>query len=71
MVTYIPYVILVGISKGTVITAGYRDAKIITQTAVGIRTCTFTKVLYMLDLSANLLSIESLRKKGVFYRSDR
>lgn len=62
---------LVGISKGTVITIGYRDAKIITQTAVGIHTYTFTKVLYILDLSTNLLSIESLRKKGVFYRLDR
>lgn len=52
-------------------TAGYRDTKIITQTAAGIRTYTFTKVLYILDLSTNLLSIESLRKKGVFYRLDR
>lgn len=31
----------------------------------------FTKVLYVLELSTNLLLIEALRKKGVFYRSNR
>lgn len=62
---------LVGISKGTVMTAGYGNAEITIQTAVGTRRCTFTRVLYMLELIANLLSIESLRKKGMFYRSDR
>lgn len=52
-------------------TAGYGDAEITIQTATGLRRCVFTKVLYMLELTANLLSTESLRKKGVFYRSDR
>lgn len=61
----------VGIRKGTVITAGYGDAEITIQTATGSRRYTFTKVLYVLDLSTNLLSTKSLRKKDVFYRSDR
>lgn len=61
----------IGIRKGTVIIAGYRDAEIIIQTTVGSRRYTFIKVLYVLDLSANLLSTKSLRKKDVFYRSDR
>lgn len=71
MVTYTPYIMPVGIGKGTVITAGYGDAEITIQTAAGSRRCIFTKVLYVPDLSANLLSTESLRKKDVFYRSDR
>lgn len=71
MVIYIPYVILVGIRKGSVITAGYSNAKITTYTAAGLRRCTFTRVLYILELTANLLSTKSLYKKGVFYRSDR
>lgn len=71
MITYTLHVILVGISKGSVITAGYSNAEITTQTAIGLRRCTFTKVLHMPELTANLLSTELLRKKGVFYRSDR
>lgn len=72
MITYTLYVILVRIGKGTIITAGYRDTKITTYTAIGgLRRCKFTKVLYILDISTNLLSTESLREKGVFYRSDR
>lgn len=62
---------LVGIGKGTVITIGYGNAEIITQTAAGTRRYTFTRVLYVPELTANLLSIELLRKKGVFYRLDR
>lgn len=71
MITYTLYVIPVGISKGSVITAGYGDAEITIQTATGLQRCVFTKVLYMLELTTNLLSTELLRKKGVFYRSDR
>lgn len=72
MITYILYIILVGIRKGTIIIAGYRDAKIIIYTTVGgLRRYKFTKVLYILEISTNLLSTESLREKGVFYRSDR
>lgn len=71
MISYIPYIILVGIGKGSIITVGYRDAEIITYISVGLRRCTFTKVLYILELSTNLLLIEALREKGVFYRSNR
>lgn len=72
MITYTLYVILVGIGKGTIITAGYRDAKITIYTTIGgLRRCKFTKVLHVLEISTNLLSTESLREKGVFYRSDR
>lgn len=71
MITYTLYVIPVGISKGSVITVGYGDAEITIQTAVGLRRCVFTKVLYILELTANLLSTESLYKKEMFYRSDR
>lgn len=52
-------------------TAGYRDAEIVTYTAAGARKYTFTKVLHILELTANLLSTETLREKGVFYRLDR
>lgn len=71
MISYTPYIILVGIGKGSIITAGYRDAEIIIYTSVGLRRYTFTKVLYILELSTNLLLIEALREKGVFYRSNR
>lgn len=72
MISYTLHVIPVGIGKGTIITAGYGDAKITTYTAArGTRRCTFTKVLHMPEISINLLSTESLREKGVFYRSDR
>lgn len=52
-------------------TVGYRDAEIVIYTAIGLRKCIFTKVLYVLELTANLLSTETLRQKGVYYRSDR
>lgn len=71
IVSYTTYKILVGISKGTVITAGYRDVEIVIYTATGLRKCIFTKVLYILELTTNLLSTETLRQKGVYYRSDR
>lgn len=72
MISYTPYVIPVGISKGTIMTAGYRDAQITIYTIVGgARKCTFTKVLHVPEISTNLLLTESLREKGVFYRSDR
>lgn len=72
MILYTLYVIPIGIGKGTIITAGYRDAEITIYTAArGTRRCIFTKVLYVLEISTNLLSTELLRKKGVFYRSNR
>lgn len=53
-------------------TARYSNAKItIYTTAGGACRCIFSKVLYVLEISTNLLSIESLREKGVFYRLDR
>lgn len=39
--------------------------------ARGTRRCIFTKVLYIPEISINLLSTKSLREKGIFYRSDR
>lgn len=72
MISYILYVIPIRIGKGTIITARYGDTKITTYTAArGTRRCTFTKVLYIPEISINLLSTKSLRKKGIFYRSDR
>lgn len=72
MISYTPHIIPIGISKGTIITIGYRDAQITIYTVVGgARKYTFTKVLYILEISTNLLSTELLREKGVFYRSDR
>lgn len=71
MISYIPHIILVGIGKGSIITVGYRDAEITIYTSAGLRRCTFTKVLHVLELSTNLLSTEALREKGVFYRSNR
>lgn len=72
MISYIPYTIPVGIGKGTIMTAGYRDAEITTYTAAGgARQCIFRKVLHVLEISTNLLLTESLRERGVFYRSDR
>lgn len=71
MVTYTTQAIPVGIGKGTIMAAGYSDAEITTYTAAGTRRCTFTKVLHVPDIVANLLSTESLRAKGIYYRSDR
>lgn len=72
MISYIPYVIPIGIGKSIIYTARYSDALVITYTAAtGSRLCIFTKVLYVLELSINLLSTELLRLKGVFYCSDR
>lgn len=72
MISYTLYIIPIRISKGTIITVGYRDAQITIYTIVeGARKCTFTKVLYIPEISTNLLSTELLREKGVFYRSDR
>lgn len=72
MILYTPHVIPIRIGKGIIMTARYRDAEITTYTAAGgTRRCTFTKVLYMPEISTNLLSTESLREKGVFYRSDK
>lgn len=68
---YILYVIPVNIGKGKIITIEYGNVEITIYTAAGTRCVRVLKVLYILDLSTNLLLIESLRQKGVFYRSDR
>lgn len=71
MVIYTTQAILVRISKGTIIAAGYSNTEITIYTATRIRRCTFTKVLHIPNIVANLLSTESLRIKGIYYRSDR
>lgn len=68
---YTAYVILVNIGKGKIITVGYGDIEIKTYTTASIRLVRFYKVLYVPELSTNLLLTKSLRQKGVFYRSDR
>lgn len=71
MVIYTTQAILVGIGKGTIIVAGYSNTEITTYTATRTRRCTFTKVLHVPNIVANLLSTELLRTKGIYYRSDR
>lgn len=68
---YTVYVILVNIGKGKIITVGYGDIEIKIYTTASIRLVRFCKVLYVPELSTNLLLTKSLRQKGVFYRSDR
>lgn len=62
-----PYTIDVGISKGKVVATGYGTVQLDFE---GTRRATLTKALYVLDLVANLVSIEVLRLKGVFYRNN-
>ena len=61
----------IGFGKGTTNAKAYSSIKL-EVTSNGIeRTVTFIGVYYILGLRANLLSIEKLRNKGLFYRNDR
>lgn len=71
MVSYTRLKVEIVVGKGTIAAAGYGDARIATFTAAaGSRQCTFTRVIHVPGLAANLLSTEALRAKKVYYRTD-
>ncbi|SMR62609.1 unnamed protein product [Zymoseptoria tritici ST99CH_1E4] len=62
--------ITISVGKGTIKAVGYGDARIATFTASkGPQDCTFTAVLHVPELAANLLSTQALIQKGCFYRN--
>ncbi|KJX96495.1 hypothetical protein TI39_contig620g00001 [Zymoseptoria brevis] len=63
--------ITIFVRKGTIKAVGYGNARIATFTASkGPRVCTFTAVIHVPELVANLLSTQALVQKGCFYRNN-
>lgn len=71
IITYTKHRVEIAVGKGIVTASRYSDARVITYTAAaGTQECTFTKVIYILELVAKLLSTELLYTKHVYYRTD-
>jgi hypothetical protein len=61
---------IIKIGKGCIKARGISSVILNVMTSKGSGIVTFHDVLYVLELVVNLLSSETLRLKGLFYRND-